>query len=112
MNETTEPIIGTPDPEATQRDIKDLAGGALVSFVGKLGRASRGAFIWVITLFFGLDVQGLYTLAWGIVSTLNKVGRFGMQRAVVRYVVAARTDGEEESVERAQATAMAAAVAA
>ena len=112
LNETigTTPETDT-DPATTQRDLKDLARGALVSFVGKLGRVSRGAFLGVITYFFGWDVQGLYTLAWGIVSTLNRVGRFGMQRGVVRYVVVARTNENVADVERAQATAMAAAIA-
>ena len=41
-----------------RRDVKDLARGGFITFVGKLGRASRGAFLWVITLLMGLDVQG------------------------------------------------------
>jgi O-antigen/teichoic acid export membrane protein len=110
LNETIDPVTTPRDPESTARDTKDLARGALVGFVGKLGRASRGAFIWVISWLCGLDVQGLYTVAWGIVSTVNKVGRFGMQRAVVRFVVAARADGDEGALERAQAAAMAAAL--
>lgn len=111
LNETIDSTGETPDSATTQRDIKDLARGALVSFIGKLGRVSRGAFLGVITYFFGWDVQGLYTLSWGIVSTLNKVGRFGMQRAVVRYIVVGRTNENIADVERAQATAMAAAIA-
>ena len=42
----------------------------------------------------GLILQGYYSLAWGIVSTLNKIARFGMLRGVVRFVVAERTQGE------------------
>lgn len=76
------------------RDIKDLAGGALINLVGKLGRLSRGAFIWVISLLCGLEVQGLYSLSWGIVSTLNKIARFGLQRGVVRFIVLARSSGD------------------
>lgn len=44
-------------------DVRDLAGGALVVFVGKMARLSRGAFLWVITLLCGADVQGLYSLS-------------------------------------------------
>ena len=47
----------------------------------------------VISALCGWDVQGLYTVAWGYVSTLNKIARFGMQRAVVRYVVVGRAEG-------------------
>ena len=84
----------------TQKDIKDLAGGALVDFVGKFGRAFRGAFLWVVTLLCGLEVQALYSLSWGLVSVLNRVARFGLQRGVVRFVVIARMAGNEEEVER------------
>ena len=100
------PLDDKSEAEETQRDIKDLASGALVSFVGKLGRISRGAFIWVITFFLGWDVQGLYTLSWGLVSTLNKVGRLGLQRGVVRYIVKARMAADQEGIARAQGAAM------
>lgn len=80
----------------------------MVVFFGKLGRASRGAFIWAITLLCGADVQGLYSLAWGIVSTLNKVARFGVLRSVVHFVTEARTQhpGDAATVQRALAAAM------
>lgn len=106
----TQPPISPSEAETSaveeRRDIKDLARGGAITFVGKMGRASRGAFIWVITLLMGLDVQGYYSLAWGIVSTLNKVARFGMLRGVVRFVVAGRAQGGVEA-ERAIATALA-----
>lgn len=89
------------------RDLWDLAGGALISVVGKAGRISRGAFIWVVTLLCGLEVQGLYSLAWGLVSTLNKVARFGLQRGVVRFVVQAKADDDNAEVERSIAAALA-----
>lgn len=88
-----------------RRDVKDMARGGLITFVGKLGRASRGAFLWVITLLMGLDVQGYYSLSWGIVSTLNKVARFGMLRGVVRFVVAERARGDGQG-EQAVVTAL------
>jgi O-antigen/teichoic acid export membrane protein len=104
----TQPPISPSEAETSaveeRRDIKDLARGGAITFVGKMGRASRGAFIWVITLLMGLDVQGYYSLAWGIVSTLNKVARFGMLRGVVRFVVAGRAQG---GVEAERATALA-----
>ena len=82
---------GTENLELSQRrDYRDLARGGLITFVGKLGRASRGAFLWVITFFMGLDVQGYYSLSWGIVSTLNKIAQFGMERSIVRFSVRAK----------------------
>lgn len=101
------PTAEPSDPLAAEqrRDIGDLARGGFITFVGKLGRASRGAFLWVVTLFMGLDVQGYYSLSWGIVSTLNKIARFGMLRGVVRFVVMERTQ-EAGQGERAVAMAL------
>ncbi|MEE3234167.1 MAG: polysaccharide biosynthesis C-terminal domain-containing protein [Candidatus Latescibacterota bacterium] len=88
MQETSD---GLEDWELSQkRDYRDLARGGLITFVGKIGRASRGAFLWIITFFMGLDVQGYYSLSWGIVSTLNKIAQFGMERSIVRFSVRAR----------------------
>ena len=89
-----------------EKDIKDLAGGAAVTFLGKIARVSRGAFIWVVTLLYGLDVLALYSLAWGLVATLNRIGRFGLQRGVVRYVVEARSRGDAAGADRVVATAL------
>ena len=94
-------------PEATQRDMRDLATGAAVSFAGKLGRGFRGVFMWLVPILFSMEVLGLYYTAWGLVSTLNKIGRFGLQRGVVRFVVAARAAGDQAGVERALAAAAA-----
>ena len=80
----------TPE-RSSDDDLHDLAGGALVVFVGKVARVSRGAFLWVITLLCGLDVMGLYSTAWAVCSTLNKVARFGLLRGVVYYVTGARS---------------------
>jgi hypothetical protein len=63
--------LGQVDGRSADDDVRDLAGGAIVVFVGKLARASRGAFLWVVTLLCGLDVVGLYSLAWAVCSTLN-----------------------------------------
>ena len=83
-----EPSRGADD------DLPDLAGGALVVLVGKAARLSRGAFLWVITLLCGLEVVGLYSMAWAVCSTLNNLARFGLQRGVVYHVTAARAAGD------------------
>lgn len=105
--ETTASPPGLPRASAeAEKDIEDLAGGAAVTFLGKIARVSRGAFIWVVTLLYGLDVLALYSLAWGLVATLNRIGRFGLQRGVVRYVVEARSRGDAAGAERVVATAL------
>jgi O-antigen/teichoic acid export membrane protein len=93
-NQPPQPSDAYPNQQV-ETDIKDLAGGALVNFIGKLGRLSRGGFIWVVTLLCGLEVLGLYSLAWAIVSTCNKIARFGLQRGLVRFVVRAVAGGQE-----------------
>ena len=104
-NEEAVVEIVTP-VHGNQKDIKDLAGGALVNFVGKLGRGFRGAFLWVVTLLCGLEVQALYSLSWGLVSIMNRVAGFGLQRGVVRFVVEGRNSGDEDQVERSIAAAL------
>jgi O-antigen/teichoic acid export membrane protein len=90
----------------TEKDIKDLASGALVSFVGKLARVSRGLFLWVVTFLCGSEVQFLYSLVWVIVSNLNRISRFGLHRGVLNAVVTAHSTGDEAQAERVMAAAV------
>ena len=106
METITPPVRKEPEKDDTRRDIADLAGGALVNFTGKLGRSFRGVFLWVVPLLYGLDVLGLYSLAWGLVSTFNRVACFGLPRGVVRFVVEGRSAGDESQVERSIAAAL------
>ena len=55
----------------------------------------------MITLLCGVDVQGLYSIAWGIVSTVNRVAQFGTERGVVRFLAAARRDENDDDSESA-----------
>ncbi|MBI2502041.1 MAG: polysaccharide biosynthesis C-terminal domain-containing protein [Candidatus Latescibacteria bacterium] len=106
----TQTLSAPPAPPArtaeTERDIRDLASGALVNFVGKLGRLSRGAFLWAVPLLCGLQVLGLFSTAWSIASLIQRLGRFGLQVGVVRFAVAARTAGDQAEVERVLAAAL------
>jgi O-antigen/teichoic acid export membrane protein len=101
---------GTPPPltslEEEQRDIDDLATGAAANFLGKAARISRGGFIWVVTLLCGLEIQALYSLTWGFASTLNKIGRFGLQRGVVRHLIEAKARDDAQGAELAVAVAL------
>ncbi|MBM3277349.1 MAG: polysaccharide biosynthesis C-terminal domain-containing protein [Candidatus Handelsmanbacteria bacterium] len=91
---------------AAEQDLKDLASGGLVNLVGKLGRLSRAAFMWVVALLCGLEVKGLFDTAWSIASLIQRLGRFGLQVTVVRFAVAARTAGDQDQVERVLAAAL------
>lgn len=89
-----------------ERDVKDLAGGSLVNLVGKAGRLSKTTFIAVVKLLFGAEVLGLYEVAWGIVSTVGKIGLYGLHRGVLKYVVEARTSGDQSGAARVIGAAM------
>ena len=95
MTAGQDPAVSGPGPSrGDEDDLRDLAGGALVVLAGKAARLSRGAFLWVITLLCGLEVVGLYSMAWAVCSTLNTLARFGLQRGVVYRVTAARASGD------------------
>jgi O-antigen/teichoic acid export membrane protein len=100
------PAPGADPVAQAQQDIHDLASGALVNFVGKLGRLSRAAFVWVVALLCGLEVKGLFDTAWTIASLIQRLGRFGLQVTVVRFAVSARTTGDERQVEEVLAAAL------
>ena len=103
------PVLEPAAPKETSQadeDLRSLAAGAVVIFLGKLARGARLGFLLVVGWLCGLDVVGLYSLAWGMVATLNKVARFGLVRGVVRFVIGARTTGCAEEAERALATAL------
>ena len=108
--EETEPVdadaLITDQQRQRDEDIRDLAGGAMVVLLGKMARVSRGAFIWVVTVLCGLEVQGLYSLAWAVCSTLNKIARFGLPRGTVYFVNQARASGG--NVEQQQQASLAA----
>ena len=98
--------LSLTEEEDSRQDISDLAGGALVNLVGKAGRLSRGLFLWVVALLCGAEVLGLYALAWGVVYTFSRVGRFGLHRGVTRFVVEARAAGDQDQAERTIAAAL------
>ena len=87
-------------------NLTDLAGGAVVNFVGKLGRLTKTTFVAVIKLLFGLEVVGLYETAWGIAFALSKVGMYGLHRGVVKEVVEARASGDGAAAERSIGAAL------
>ncbi len=95
-----------PNPTEAERDIKDLASGALVNFVGKLGRLSRAAFDVVVIWLCGLEVKGHFEAAWSIASLVQRLGRFGLQVTVVRFAATARATGDQAEVERVLASAL------
>ena len=93
------------EPPPPDGDMRALVVGASVNFLGKIARSTRGVFLIVVGWLCGLDVVGDYSLSWGMVATLNKVGRFGLLRGVVRFGIGARADGPGEA-ERVVAAAM------
>ncbi len=95
-----------PDADDDGRDIDDLVGGALVNLIGKLGRLARSVFLWFVALLFGAEILGLYSLAWSVVFTVSRIGRFGLQRGVPRFVLLARATTRPQGAEAMLAAAL------
>lgn len=91
------------DRDSSHQDVRDLARGGLVNLIGKFGRLSKTAFVFVVKLLFGTEILGLYELAWSIVSAFLRIGIFGLDRGVVRFVV----QGGEDKAKREEAVAAA-----
>ena len=91
---------------SSEENLKDLAGGALVNFVGKLGRLTKTTFVAVVKLLFGAEILGLYEAAWGAAFALSKIGMYGLHRGVVKEVVEARASGDESAVNRSIGAAL------
>lgn len=85
-------LASDPDRDSSEKDVRDLAKGGLVNLIGKLGRLSKTGFVFVVKLLFGAEILGLYELAWSVVSAFLRIGIFGLDRAVVRFVVQAHDD--------------------
>ena len=66
----------------------------------------------MVALFCGLEVVGAYSVAWGFVATVNRVARFGLQRGVVRFLIAGGVRGGAQSGRAASGPAIDAALAA
>ena len=84
----------------SQKDIRDLAGGALVNLIGKIGRLFKGTFIYMVTFLFGKHTLGLYEGAWAIISPLQRLATFGLHRGVVRFFVESRVQMDEDQAYR------------
>ena len=91
----------------TQRDVRDLARGALVNLVGKLGRLTKSSFAILVKVLFGAEVLGIYEIAWGVVSALGKIGLCGLHRGAMKHIVEARATGDTEKEEGAIGAALA-----
>ncbi len=101
MSTTTEKTDANSRIDQAHRDVKDLVGGALVNLVGKLGRLSKTSFAFVVMLVFGKEILGAYELVWGIVSTLSKIGLFGLHRGAMKFIVEARTAADADRERKA-----------
>ena len=84
----------------SQKDVRDLAGGALVNLIGKIGRLVKGTFIYMVTFLFGKHTLGLYEGAWAIISPLQRLATFGLHRGVVRFFVESRVQMDEDQAYR------------
>ena len=98
--------INTGTMDDTHRDVRDLARGALVNLVGKLGRLTKSSFAVLVKVLFGAGVLGIYEIAWGVVSALSKIGLCGLHRGAMKLIVEARATEDTEREEGAIGAAL------
>ncbi|MBI4553753.1 MAG: oligosaccharide flippase family protein [Candidatus Latescibacteria bacterium] len=86
--------------DVAHHDARVIAKGAGVNVLGNLAKLVRPMSSILMTRLFGVEVFGLYTLGWSVIDLLSKVGLFGLDKGVVKFVVRYRSDGNDDAVYR------------
>lgn len=81
----------------TQRDVKDLARGAIWNYLGMLARLSKVLFMFVAARYYGADALGIYFLAWNTINIVSKIGLMGMDRSIIRDINRYRSKDSEQN---------------
>lgn len=68
------------------RNWQDIARGARVNFLGILARSARAIYLVFVARMFGVEVLGLYLLSWTVVDVSSKLGLFGLDRGLLRFL--------------------------
>ena len=68
------------------RDWQTIKRGARTNFLGITLRTLRAAYLVFVARIFGSEILGYFLLAWGLIEVASKLGLFGMDRAVLRFV--------------------------
>ena len=98
--------------EAHRKDAEEVVKGSGVNFLGNFGKLSKSLYFIIITRFVGAEVFGLYTLGWSLVDLVSKLGLFGLDRGVIRFVSQHRTEGDDAGAHRTVGQALALGLAA
>lgn len=93
--ETTRP---KPAPHMPASDATTLARGAGVNILGTCARSIRSVSIIILTRLFGAEVFGLYMLSWTVIDLAAKLGNFGLDKGVMRFLPRFRQDGDTSSI--------------
>lgn len=93
--------------EAHRKDAEEVVRGSGVNFLGNFGKLSKSLYFIIITRFVGAEVFGLYTLGWSLVDLVSKLGLFGLDRGVIRFVSQHRTEGDDAGAHRTLGQALA-----
>lgn len=89
-----------PEREVRRHDAKVIAQGAGVNFLGTLAKTIKSTSFVLMTRLFGTEVFGLYIMGWSVIDLLSKVGTFGLDKGVVKFVVQYHNDQNEDAVHR------------
>lgn len=86
---------------------RDIKRGTGVNLLGLLARSFRGIYLIVVARLFGAEVLGLFLLSWGVVDVVSKLGLFGLDRGLVRFLPRHDAPAGAEERERLVSSALA-----
>lgn len=95
--------MNTPVQETAAQQAQDaavIAKGAGVNLLGSLAKVIKSTLFIFLTRLFGAEIFGLYILAWSVIDLVSKIGSFGFDKAILKFVVQHRTDRNEQAVRR------------
>ena len=94
---TQEKTATASSPVAVKSDATTIARGAGINVLGTCAKAVKSGSFVVLARLFGAEVFGLYMLSWSVIDLAAKIGNFGLDRAVLRFLPLHRYDGSTKA---------------
>lgn len=91
---TPEPSSAPPTPEDKANDIRQIAGGAGLAFVGRLGALIEALSVVVFTWAYGAETFGLFAVLWSYVKVATALSDVAMTTSLQRFVPRVSKDQE------------------
>lgn len=92
------PLTVPLPPVAPKTDAAVIASGVGVNILGTCAKVLKSGSFVLLTRVFGAEVFGLYMLSWSVIDLAAKIGNFGLDRGVLRFVLLHRHNGNTRAV--------------